>query len=121
MPEISPTVLAHIADYFKVLSEVSRLQILNCLRSGAKSVTEIVKATGLSQANTSRHLKALMQAGMVSRQVQGVSVYYQIGDPLIFELCDLVCDRLAAHLVEQTKQLEQLKSIKNEAESSLDN
>jgi DNA-binding transcriptional ArsR family regulator len=109
MPEISPIVLAQIADYFKVLSEVSRLQILNCLRSGAKSVTEIVNATGLSQANTSRHLKVLMQAGMISRQAQGVSVYYQIGDPLIFELCELVCDRLATRLLEQTKQLEQLK------------
>jgi DNA-binding transcriptional ArsR family regulator len=109
MPEISPTVLAQVADYFKVLSEVSRLQILNCLRSGAKNVTEIVEATGLSQANTSRHLQALMQARMISRQARGVSAYYQISDPMIFELCDLVCDRLAARLLEQTKQLEQFK------------
>ncbi len=110
--QASPTALAPVADYFKVLSETSRLQVLCSLRSGAKNVSEIIDETGLGQANVSKHLKILAQAGLVSRQPQGVSVYYEITDPLIFELCELVCDRLAIRLKEQSQQLKQLNPLR---------
>ncbi|MBF1990965.1 ArsR/SmtB family transcription factor [Fischerella thermalis] len=113
MLESSPRTLAPVAEYFKVLSEVSRLQVLCCLKSGAKNVTEIIQETGLGQANVSKHLKVLMQAGIVTRQPQGISVFYQITDPIIFELCELVCDRLAIRLQEQTQQLEQLQALRH--------
>lgn len=109
MIDPTPQVLSPVADYFKVLSEVSRLQVLCCLKTGAKNVTEIIEATGLGQANVSKHLKILVQAGMVTRHPEGINVYYQISDPMIFELCELVCDRLAIRLQEQSEQLEQLK------------
>lgn len=111
---IDPTsqVLSPVADYFKVLSEVSRLQVLCCLKTGAKNVTEIIEATGLGQANVSKHLKVLMQAGMVTRHPEGINVYYQISDPMIFELCELVCDRLVIRLQEQTQQLKQLERLR---------
>lgn len=112
MLESSPQILAPVAEYFKVLSEVSRLQVLCSLKSGAKNVTEIIQETGLGQANVSKHLKVLMQAGMVTRQPQGISVFYQITDTIIFELCDLVCDRLAIRLQEQTEQLEKLQGLR---------
>lgn len=112
MSQISPTVLAHVADYFKVLSEVSRLQILCCLKSEPKNVTEIIEATGLGQANVSKHLKILTQAGIVTRQPQGVSVFYEITDPTIFKLCELVCDQLFVQLEEQSQQLKQLDAFK---------
>jgi DNA-binding transcriptional ArsR family regulator len=107
----TPQALSPIADYFKVLSEVSRLQVLCCLKTGAKHVTAIMAETGLGQANVSKHLKVLMQAGMVTRHPDGINVYYQIADPMIFELCELVCNRLAVRLQEQTQQLEQLKRM----------
>ncbi|MEW6498152.1 MAG: metalloregulator ArsR/SmtB family transcription factor [Cyanobacteriota bacterium] len=112
MPQISPTALSHIADYFKVLSEVSRLQILCCLKSGPKSVTDIIEATGLGQANVSKHLKILTQAGIVTRQPQGVSVFYEIADSTIFELCQVVCEQLAVKLEETSQQLELLEVFK---------
>ncbi|MEG4393809.1 metalloregulator ArsR/SmtB family transcription factor [Microcoleus sp. BROC3] len=108
----SPQALAPVAEFFKVLSEVSRLQVLCCLKSGSKNVTEIIEATGLGQANVSKHLKVLTQAGMVTRQPQGISVFYEIADPIIFELCELVCDRLAIRLEEQTQNLEELKNFR---------
>ncbi len=112
MLETSPVTLAPVADYFKVLSEVSRLQVLCCLKSGVKNVGEIIEATGLGQANVSKHLKILTQAGMITRQPQGVSVFYQITDPLIFELCELVCDRLTVRLEEQSEKLKQLTPLR---------
>ncbi len=108
----TPKALLPVAEYFKVLSEVSRLQVLCCLKTGTKNVTEIIETTGLGQANVSKHLKVLGQAGMVIRRPQGINVYYQISDPMIFELCELVCDRLAIRLQEQTQQVEQLKSLR---------
>ena len=109
--QTSPTVLAAIADYFKVLSESSRLQILSCLQSGAMNGKEIMEATGLGQANLSKHLKALTRAGMISRQPQGVSVYYEIADPVIFELCELVCDRISQQMQQQAKEFEKFQAF----------
>ncbi|MBD2345943.1 ArsR/SmtB family transcription factor [Anabaena subtropica] len=110
MLEASPTALAPIADYFKVLSEVSRLQVLCALKSGAKNVTEIMEITQLKQANVSKHLQILAQTGIIKRQPQGVSVFYEIADPIIFELCELVCQRLALQLAEKSQQLKQLEN-----------
>lgn len=110
--QLSPAALALMADFFKVLSEVSRLQIVCCLKSGAKNVTQIIEATGLGQANVSKHLKVLAQAGIVTRTQQGVSVYYEITNPFLFEVCDLVCESLLAQMQQQNQQLEQLRALK---------
>ena len=99
----SPEVLVPVAEYFKVLSEVSRLQILSCLKAGPMNVTELAEATGLGQANLSKHLKVLTQAGILSRQAQGVSAFYSISDPIIFEVCELVCDRIIKRMQQQAE------------------
>lgn len=111
----SPVALAFVADYFKVLSEVSRLQILTCLRGGPMNGKEIIEATGLGQANISKHLKALTQAGIIYRHPQGVSVYYEVADPMIFELCEVVSDRLSWQMQQRTKEFEQFKSFNDYA------
>ena len=110
--QLSPTALGLMADFFKVLSEVSRLQIVCSLKSGSKNVTEIIEVTGLGQANVSKHLKVLSQAGVVSRRQEGVSVYYQIANPFIFELCELVCDALSIQIELQNRQFEELGAIR---------
>jgi len=111
MSQLSPTALNLMAEFFKVLSEVSRLQILCALKSGSKNVTEIIETTGLGQANVSKHLKILTQAGIVCRQQQGSCVFYQISNPFIFELCELVCNSLTIQIQQQHQQLEQLRVI----------
>lgn len=114
--QTSPIALTPIADYFKLLSEVSRLQVLCALKSGAKNVTEIVEITKLGQANVSKHLKMLAAANIVTREARGVTVFYKITDPLIFELCELVCKRLQERFEQQSQQLkllEELRSSKN--------
>jgi DNA-binding transcriptional ArsR family regulator len=109
---ISNPAITRIAEYFKVLSEVSRLQILCSLKTGPKNVTEIIGKTGLGQANVSKHLKILTQVGMVIRQPQGVSVYYDIADPSIFKLCEIVCQQLSVRLEEESQYLEALDAFK---------
>jgi DNA-binding transcriptional ArsR family regulator len=99
---LSPAALQLVAEFFKVLSESSRLQIVCRLRNGPKNVSEIIELTGLGQANVSKHLKILAQAGIVAREQQGVCVFYQIANPFVFDLCELVCNSLAQQIQQQT-------------------
>lgn len=87
-----------IAQRFKVLAEPMRLRILNVLRGGEKTVSELVEETGAGQANVSKHLGLLFRYGMVGRRKEGLNVYYRITDPAIFQLCDLVCSSMEAEL-----------------------
>ena len=95
MENLSPEALAQVAAYFQALSEPARLRLLNLLREKTRSVGELAEATGYSAANVSRHLALLAQHGVLSREVQGTSVYYSIADPAVYELCNLVCGNLA--------------------------
>ncbi|WP_199339730.1 hypothetical protein [Nostoc sp. FACHB-892] len=47
----------------------------------------------------------------MSRQQQGISVYYAISDPVIFELCELVCDRIGNQIQKRAKEFEQIKAF----------
>ncbi|MGK7872932.1 MAG: ArsR/SmtB family transcription factor [Xenococcaceae cyanobacterium] len=96
-------VVQQVAGYFSILSEPMRLRILNLLGTGEKCVQELVEATQTSQANVSKHLKVMLQAGILSRRSKGTSAYYSVEDPLIFELCNLVCNRLAARIEQQAR------------------
>ena len=91
---LTPDVLELVAERFKVLAEPARLQILNALRGGEQTVTELIEATGIKQANVSKHLQLLHTAGFVGRRKEGLHVYYHIADEGVFELCHLVCGRL---------------------------
>jgi DNA-binding transcriptional ArsR family regulator len=103
MESVPPEVVQQVADYFDVLSEPMRLKILNLLGSGEKCVQELVEATATSQANVSKHLKVMMQAGILARRAEGTSAYYRVADDLSFQLCSLVCDRIASRIEEQAK------------------
>lgn len=100
---VSHEVVQQVAEYFSILSEPMRLRILNLLREGEKCVQELVEATATSQANVSKHLKVMLQAGILSRRSEGTSAYYKVEDELIFELCNLVCDRLATRIEQQAR------------------
>lgn len=96
-------VVQQVAEYFSILSEPMRLRILNLLRDEEKCVQELVEATQTSQANVSKHLKVMLQAGILRRRCEGTSAYYQVEDGLTFELCHLVCDRLATRIEQQAR------------------
>ena len=98
---LPPEVLQQVAEYFSLLSEPMRLRLLNLLRDGEKCVQELVEATQTSQANVSKHLKIMWQAGILTRRSAGTSAYYRIEDDMIFELCNLVCDRLSTRIEQQ--------------------
>lgn len=98
MEGLTPEALSQVAAYFQALSEPTRLQILNLLRTGERNVGELAQACGYSSANISRHLSLLMQRGLVARESRGTAVYYRIADESVYALCDLVCGSIARQL-----------------------
>jgi ArsR family transcriptional regulator len=88
-----------VAARFRVLGEPNRLRLIAALEKGEMNVTELVAATELTQANVSRHLQTLTEAGMLGRRKEGLNVYYFIADESLFKLCELVCSRLQKELV----------------------
>ncbi len=105
-PPVSEEALALIASWFRTLAEPSRLKILRALEEdGELNITELVEATGLTQANVSRHVQSLVDAGMVGRRKEGLAVFCFIADPSIADLCDNVCNNLLKRLSHQVKKL----------------
>lgn len=74
------------AKLFRGLADPSRLAILEALRSGERTVSEVVAATGLSQPNASGHLACLRECGLVTSRQEGRFVYYALGDARVEDL-----------------------------------
>jgi DNA-binding transcriptional ArsR family regulator len=79
-----------LAGRFKLLGEPMRLRILQAVCHGPLAVGEIVKATGATQANVSKHLALLATGGILERKKKGQCVYYGVKDKLVLQLCELV-------------------------------
>jgi DNA-binding transcriptional ArsR family regulator len=89
-----------IARRFRVLSEPTRIKLLDLLREHDATVTELHEALGASQQNVSKHLGVLLQAGIVRRTKQGTSARYAIADDGVFALCEHVCGGLRRQVTE---------------------
>ena len=83
------------AKLFRGFSDPSRLSILEALRAGPLTVTEIVAVTGLNQPNASSHLGCLRDCGLVSAEQQGRYVRYQLSDRRVATLLRVAEELLA--------------------------
>ena len=106
--QLSDEAIEMIAARFRVLAEPMRLKMLHTLGDGEMSVGELVEAVGGSQANVSKHLALMLDAGLVARRREGVTIYYRIADETIFELCETVCASLSQRLAAQQSAVRDL-------------
>ena len=96
---------AQLARVGMALSNGNRLELLECIAQGPRSVDELAAATRLSVANASKHLQELRRAGLVRARKEGLRVFYELAGPDVVDLIaalGLVAEtRLAemAHLV----------------------
>ena len=96
--DIGDEALGMLGERFKALSEPMRLRLIYALMGRERTVSELVEETGGSQANISKHLRVLLEAGVVERSKQGLNSYYGIADPTVFEVCDLMCGSIQERL-----------------------
>ena len=106
------TKLSLKAKLFRGFSDPSRLSILEVLRRGPLTVSEIVTATGLTQSNTSNHLGCLRDCGLVVADQEGRYSLYRLSDDRVgqlLELADIVLADVARGVYECTRY-EELKT-----------
>ena len=99
IPHPLPADLAElIARRFQALSDPLRVRIVDLLRDGELSVTEIAERLEAGQQNVSKHLTVLTDARMLHRRKAGNRVFYGIADDGVFALCEQICGSLQMQL-----------------------
>ncbi len=76
------------AKFFRGFADSTRLAILECLRNGEKTVTEIVQETEQSQSNVSNHLSCLLECGLLKNHREGKNIRYSIRNAKVKELLE---------------------------------
>jgi ArsR family transcriptional regulator len=87
-----------IAARFHLLAEPTRIKLLDRLRGDEATVEELATMLGTTSQNVSKHLGLLARAGVVGRRKRGNYSYYQVTEPEIYQLCELVCTSVEHHL-----------------------
>ena len=99
LPHPVPNELAElIARRFRVIGEPMRIRLLDWLRNGEATVSELTEALSASQQNVSKHLSVLAEIGIVGRRKDGNRVYYAVADQGVYALCESVCGGLEQQL-----------------------
>ncbi len=86
------------ASICQTLSNPKRLEIIDHLRAGELTVTELAEALEIGQSNLSQHLSLMRQKGIVSARREGLNIYYSLKNPKIIKACDLMRQVLLEHL-----------------------
>jgi DNA-binding transcriptional ArsR family regulator len=86
--------LERLAAVFRAFGDATRLALLQELKGGSRSVNELQAVLGTSQANISRQLKVLHEAGLLSRERRGAQVFYAISEPLVMDICEAACRKM---------------------------
>lgn len=87
------------SEFFKALSNPLRIQILDELRLGEMTVTELRLKLNVEAANVSQQLAILRSKNIVVGRKQGSNIYYSCPDPAIFKLLDTAKEIFNNHLV----------------------
>ena len=101
-----PQLLEEYCQFFRLLSEPARLQLICQLRAGPMDVAALIEATVFSQSHISRQLGQLQRAGLVHCERDGVRTIWSAEGALVDKLCSLVQTRLKRRLENQLAQLQ---------------
>ena len=88
------------AELFKALAHPARIRILELLRSGERTVSDLQRVLEMESSTVSQQLALLRARDIVAGRKQGTSVYYRVVDPLIFDLLDVGRNIFDNHLVD---------------------
>jgi len=100
----------------KALGNANRLELLEFLAQGERSVEQLSKVAGLSVANTSQHLQQLRQTGLVVARKQGLQVFYSLSDDDVITLLDTLRAVSERHLAEVNRLVDSYLTVKDELE-----
>lgn len=116
--ELSRKLYEMHAEICKVLTSAKRIEILNILRDGERSVGEIASMAEITQTNVSQHLSFLRQKGMVMSRRDGTNIFYAVTNPKIFKAMDTMKEVLLEGLQVEQEFVAILNSGKDSFKSS---
>lgn len=108
--EIEKKIYRLHSELCKSLSHPKRLEILNNLRDGEKSVSELFSVVSSSKANLSQHLAILREKRIISSRREGVNIFYRLANPKMIKACDIIREVLFEELVEDSRMSELVKN-----------
>ncbi|MFQ5794787.1 MAG: ArsR/SmtB family transcription factor [Candidatus Bipolaricaulia bacterium] len=97
------------AQVCSVMANPKRLQIIDLLSEGEKSVEELTQRMGINKANVSQHLTLLRQNNLVTTRKQGLYVYYRIVNPKVVRACQLMKEVATEQLLEMQRIIQGLR------------
>ena len=100
----------------KALSNANRLELLEFLAQGPRSVESLATIAKLSTANTSQHLQQLRQSGLVISRKDGLKVYYRLSGDDVISLLDSLRDVAERHLSDVDKLVNTYLTAKDSLE-----
>ncbi len=100
----------------KALSNGNRLELLEFIAQGERSVDELSKVTGLSVANTSQHLQQLRQAGLITCTKRGLKVFYRLSSDEVIDLFDSLRNVAEHHLADVQQLVNTFLAVKDDLE-----
>ena len=95
------------AEMCKTISNPRRQAILDTIRNGEMTVSELIEKTGISQANLSQHLAILRSKGVVNTRRDGNNVHYSLSNLKIIEAYDLISEVLEDSATSRDKAIKE--------------
>src|SRR5574340_401544 len=94
------------AEVCKTLSSPKRLEILNALKEGEKTVSELVEILGVPKANVSQHLAVMRHRGILDSRRDGVNIYYRVSNNKVIQACMLMREVLTEQMQEKSRLID---------------
>jgi len=94
------------AEMCQVFSHAKRLEVINALRDGEMTVTELSQRLGLSLGNLSQHLSMMKERHILLSRKEGNMVYYRIANPKLMRCFDMMREMLFEQIRQDAALLE---------------
>ncbi|MDH3981129.1 MAG: metalloregulator ArsR/SmtB family transcription factor [Gammaproteobacteria bacterium] len=107
---------AQFARVAKALSSGNRLELLEYLAQGERSVEALAQVAGLTVANTSQHLQQLRQTGLVESRKEGLRVFYSLSSDDVIGLIDALRNVAERHVADVDRLVSTYLTVKDELE-----
>jgi rhodanese-related sulfurtransferase/DNA-binding transcriptional ArsR family regulator len=107
---------SQFARVAKAMSNGYRLELLEFLAQGERSVDALAKVSGLTVANTSQHLQQLRQTGLVTNRKEGLKVYYKLSGADVVALFGLLREVAERHVADVERLVDDYLKVKDDLE-----